>query len=136
MLPARIARGSVGGGWRSASSIAADRPPIAPRTASHVARHVPREVDGDLGLQHRRGPRADLHLRAVGNQPALQQEADERAVEGEPLQRGRRAEADLPADLALAAAHVLVAQRELLAHPLGDPVVDHASNSSSGPGIA
>jgi hypothetical protein len=96
-------------------------------------------VHRDLGLEHRLGPVPDGNGGAVLDQAALHQVADERAVDPQRRERRGRPEADLPADLPLARPHALVAHRELLAHPGGDPVVElhHASsNSSPGPGMA
>ena len=48
-----------------------------------VPRHVAAHVDGDLGLERRLGPAADRDRRAVLEQAAIGEEADERDVRAE-----------------------------------------------------
>ena len=71
-------------------------------------------------------PSTPTDRRAGGQQPVVGQEADERAVDGELRHRGGRAEAELPAHLALAAGRALVAGGE---HRACRPAMRSSSSS-------
>ncbi len=82
-------------------------------------------MHGDLGLGDGRGPVPDGHHRAGVDDGGSRQEADERRVGAEPLERDGRAEADLPAERGLTGREALAAKLELGAHPPLDARVAH-----------
>jgi hypothetical protein len=82
------------------------------------------DVDRELRLEQRRRPSLEGDRRAGCDEAAVGQEADERRADAEPLHRGGRAEADLPAERPLTRLEpaptqleqVLVAMRDGVAH--------------------